>query len=126
MSDAVEIWEQPGSDEIHMLVGWRQWADAGSISSGLPQYLIQQTDAQQIGAIRPEGFYLFQIPGTHDLVRPVVKFDQGYPESLQMKRNELFYTGDKRRGLVILIGDEPHINVERYVAAILHAAQSLG
>ena len=125
MSDLVDIWERPEADEIYMLAGWRQWADAGSISSGLPQYLIQQTDARQIGSIQPDGFYLFQIPGTHDLVRPVVKFDQGYPESLQAKRNELFYAGGERRGLVYFSGDEPHLDVECYVENFLHAAKML-
>jgi len=126
MSDAVEIWENPTVDEVYMFAGWRQWADAGSISSGLPQYLIQQTGARQIGTIRPDGFYLFQFPGTHDLVRPVVKFDEGYPESLQVQRNEIFYVEDGHRGFVIFLGDEPHLDAERYVGAFLFAAQSLG
>ena len=64
MTDAVELWERPRAAEITMLVGWRQWADAGSISSGLPGYLIKQADARQIGKIRSEGFYLFQVPGS--------------------------------------------------------------
>ena len=126
MNDAVEIWEQSKAGEIYMFAGWRQWADAGSISSGLPQYLIKQTRARKIGEIRSDGFYLFQIPGTHDLVRTVVKFDQGYPESLETPQNELFYTEVGQRGFVFFLGDEPHLDVERYVAAFLHAAQSLG
>ena len=125
MSDAVEIWESPKAREIFMLAGWRQWADAGSISSGLPQYLIQQTGARHIGSIRSDGFYLFQFPGTHDLVRPVVKFNQGYPDSLQSKRNELYYSGDSQRGLVIFLGDEPHMGIERYTKAFLYAAMEL-
>ena len=125
MTDVVEIWEQPQAKEIYMLAGWRQWADAGSASSGLPQYLIQRTNARQIGRIRSDNFYLFQFPGTHDLVRPVVKFDQGYPESLQTRRNEFFYTGDDQLGLVIFIGDEPHLEVEKYVASFLQIALSL-
>jgi hypothetical protein len=111
MSDAVEIWERPQAEEIYLIVGWRQWADAGSISSGLPQYLVQQTGARQIGQIRADGFYLYQFPGTHDLVRPVIKFEQGFPQSLQMQRNELFYAGDDKRGVVFLIGDEPHMDL---------------
>lgn len=125
MTDVVEIWEQPQAKEIYMLAGWRQWADAGSASSGLPQYLIQRTNARQIGQIRSDNFYLFQFPGTHDLVRPVVKFDQGYPESLQTRRNEFFYTGDDQLGLVIFVGDEPHLEVEKYVASFLQIALSL-
>ena len=125
MSDAVEILERPEARELYMIAGWNQWADAGSISSGLPQYLIQQTGAERIGSIRSDGFYLFQIPGTHDLVRPVVKFEQGYPQSLEARRNDLFYTGDSERGVVLFLGDEPHLDIERYVGALLHAAESL-
>ena len=75
MSDILELWERPVAEEIYMLVGWRQWADAGSMSSGLPRYLVRQTGARKIGQLRSDDFYLFQVPGTHDLVRPVVKFN---------------------------------------------------
>ena len=64
-----------------MIAGWHQWADAGSISSGLPLYLIEQTQARKIGRIKPDGFYLFQIPGAHHLLRPVVKLNEGYREA---------------------------------------------
>jgi proteasome assembly chaperone (PAC2) family protein len=125
MPDAFEILEQPTAREIVMIAGWRQWADAGSVSSGLPPYLVQQLGARQIGSIRPEGFYLFQIPGTHDLVRPVVRFDEGYPESLETPRNELFYKGDNEHGLVLFVGDEPHLDIERYAATFLQIAKTL-
>ncbi len=126
MSDPIEIWEKPEAEEIYMLAGWRQWADAGSISSMLPQYLIQQTQAEHIGSIRSDDFYLFQIPATHDLVRPVVKFKDGFPESLDVPVNELYYTGDGRRGMVFFLGDEPHLHIEHYAAAFLDTAEQLG
>lgn len=122
MSDSVELIEQPQAEEMYMLLGWRQWADAGSTSSGLPQYLIEQTSARKIGSIYPDGFYLFQIPGTHDLVRPIVKFDQGYPESLEIQRNELFYTEIEQKGLLIFLGDEPQLDIERYTQSLLQIA----
>lgn len=126
MNHTVEIWEQPEAREIYMIAGWRQWADAGSVSSALPQYIVDQTGAHRIGSIKPDGFYLFQIPGTHHLMRPVVKFVNGFPESLETPRNELYYSGDAHRGLVVFLGDEPHMNIERYVAAFLKAAEMLG
>lgn len=125
MANALTLHERPQANEIYMIAGWRQWADAGSISSGLPQYLIQQTNAHHIGSIDPSGFYLFQIPGTHDLVRPVVRFQDGFPESLERRRNEFYYTGDAARGTVIFLGDEPHMDIERYTDALLSAAQTL-
>lgn len=126
MADTIEFTERPETQELVMIAGWRQWADGGSVSSGLPLYLIQQTKARKIGSMCPDGFYLFQIPGTHDLVRPVVKFDDGYPHSLETQHNDFYYTGDSQRGVVIFLGDEPHLDIERYISALLDAAQTLG
>ncbi len=127
MSDAVTFYEKPEASDLVLLTGWRQWADAGSISSGLPLYLVQQLKAHQIGIIPPDGYYIFQIPGTHDLVRPVVKFDQGHPEYLQSRRNEFYFASPHAGpGLVIFLGDEPHLDIDRYVDTLLEAAQSLG
>lgn len=126
MADSFELWRKPEAEEMYLLAGWRQWADAGSVSSGLPQYLIQQTNAQKIGQIRPDGFYIFQVPGTHDLMRPMVKFNQGFPESLQTQQNEFYYTGDEHKGVVIFLGDEPHLDIERYIATLLEVSRVLG
>lgn len=125
MVDVIEIQEFPQAREIFLLAGWRQWADAGSVSSGMVEYLIKHTRAHRIGKMHPEGFYLFQIPGTHDLVRPEVKFNQGYPESLNTPHNDFYYSGDENKGLVFFLGDEPHMDGERYVGAFLAAAQVL-
>jgi len=124
-SGALEFWKKPQADEVYMLAGFRQWADAGSVSSGLPQYIVQQTRAEPIGRIRPDGFYLFQVPGTHDLMRPVVRFNEGFPESLEVQHNDFFYYQEGPRGLVIFLGDEPHMNVDRYVGTLLQAARTL-
>lgn len=118
--------KKPVTEELYMLTGFRQWADAGSVSSGLPDYLVKHTRAKSIGELKPDGFYLFQVPGTHDLMRPVVKYDEGFPTELDTQRNEFFYTGDEHRGLVIFTGDEPHIDAERYVRSLLDAAAELG
>jgi proteasome assembly chaperone (PAC2) family protein len=126
MDDRIVLDETPTAQEKFMIAGWRQWADAGSISSGLPQHLIDQTDARKIGELKPGGFYVFQIPGTHDLLRPKVKLQDGYRRHLATKRNEFFYTGDEEKGLVIFLGEEPHLNVERYVDAFLDAVVELG
>lgn len=124
-SGALEFWNKPDVEEVYMLVGWRQWADGGSCSSGLPEYLTQIARAKPIGRIHPDGFYLFQVPGMHNLMRPVVAFDDGYPKSLKTQRNDFFYHQDGPRGVVIFLGDEPHMDIERYIAAVLQAAREL-
>lgn len=125
MAETLKFTEIPKVKNMYMLVGWRQWADAGSISSGLINYLIQQTKARNIGSISPDGFYIFQIPGTHDLVRPIIKFKNGFPEFLETEKNDFYFSGDKKVGLILFLGDEPHMDAERYINAIIEAAKLL-
>ncbi len=125
MAENYSFTRQPDGKDMVMLAGWRQWADAGAVSSGLPDYLIQQLGAEKIGEIKPDGFYLFQFPGTHDLVRPVIQFDDGYPVALETPHNEFYYAELDDRGLVIFLGDEPHLDIDRYVNALLDSARSL-
>ncbi len=126
MNPLVELTERPVALETFMIAGWHQWADAGAISSGLPQYLIGHTTARKIGEIKPDGFYLFQIPGTHHLLRPKVKLEDGHPKRLSLRRNEFYYSGDRQRGLVLFVGEEPHQNVDEYVEAFLDVVEALG
>lgn len=125
MNDLVTFEEITTASETYMIAGWQQWADAGSVSSGLPQYLITHTNARKIGEINPDGFYLFQIPGTHHLLRPEVHFEEGYSEQIRPRRNEFFYVELGEKGLVLFTGDEPHIQVDHYADALFHAAQTL-
>lgn len=126
MAAPLELWERPQAQDTVMIAGWEQWADAGSISSALPYYLIEQTEARKIGEIGRDGYYLFQIPGTHHLLRPVVKLDDGLVRSMSSPANEFYYTDRGNCGLVIFAGDEPHMNEDDYMDAILDAAQQLG
>ncbi len=126
MQDALEIWQTPAGGRPYMVAGWNQWADAGSISSELPTYLIQKTGARKIAQIRPEGFYLFQAPGTHHYLRPVVKLKDGYRQAMEVKQNEFYYASLGNKGLIIFKGEEPHLDVERYAAAFFDAAEAFG
>ncbi len=124
MRSVVELWDRPPPGRC-MIIGWRQWADAGNVSSGLPRYLVELTQARHVGRIAPNGFYLFQMPAGHHLLRPTVKLKDGLVESMQGPRNELYYSGDDERGFFIFLGDEPHLNAEEYVDAILDLVDEL-
>jgi predicted ATP-grasp superfamily ATP-dependent carboligase len=125
MDEFLVLQERPTSGETYMIAGWRQWADAGSISSGLPPYLVQHTNARKIGLIKSGDFYLFQLPGTHHLLRPVVKLEEGYRREMRHHRNDIFYTGNSEHGLVIFIGDEPHMKVDEYASTFFSMAKAL-
>lgn len=125
MTNALELWERPTPQSLYMIAGWHQWADAGAVSSGLPYYLINHLKAHKIGEIKADGFYLFQIPGTHHLLRPEVKFEDGYSKAIRPRENEFFYAGNERTGLVIFLGEEPHLDIDRYADQLFAAAKEL-
>ena len=126
MAERIRILNKPTVAEIYMLAGWHQWADAGSISSGLPEYLIHLTEAQKIAEINDDGFYIFQIPGTHHLLRPAVKLKDGHVGSLDVRKNEFFYWENEGKGLVIFLGEEPHMNIDQYAEAFFTVVKELG
>jgi predicted ATP-grasp superfamily ATP-dependent carboligase len=126
MQAALELWEEPNAGDSYMLAGWSQWADAGSISSELPDYVIQKTGARKIAQIRPHGFYFFQAPGTHHYLRPVVKLEGGYRQAMETKKNEFYCAESAGKRLVIFKGEEPHMDIERYADAFCDAVQALG
>jgi proteasome assembly chaperone (PAC2) family protein len=124
MNDLLELWELPVAAR-YVIVGWHQWADAGEVSSGLPQYLIEHTGARKIGEIKPGQFYLFQIPGTHHLLRPVVKLEDGHRVHLDERKNEFYLAGSADNPFLIFLGEEPHQNEEAYAEAFLDALEAL-
>jgi proteasome assembly chaperone (PAC2) family protein len=125
MDELVRLWEWPIEQDNYMIVGWQQWADAGDVSSGLPRYLIEHLGARRIGEIQPDGFYLFQMPGAHHLMRPQVRLKDGYREAMSRHRNEVFYADVHGKGLLIFEGEEPNQHEERYCDAILDIAKAL-
>ena len=128
MSSAFELFERPETqvEDTYMIAGWRQWADGGSVSSGVPQYLIEKLGAKKIGRIRPEGFYLFQTPVSQFLFRPQIKFEQGYRQSLVGPHSDVYYWSNGQKALVIFLGDEPHMDIERFAESFFDVAQQLG
>ena len=123
MDELIEMHET--SPQKFMIAGWQQWADAGAISSGLPRYLVQLTNARQIAEIKPDNFYLFQIPGTHHLLRPRITLENGHRTHMQARKNEFFAT-DRQPGLAFFLGEEPHQNHERYADAFFEVVEALG
>ena len=128
MSSAFELFERPETqvEDTYMIAGWRQWADGGSVSSGVPQYLVEKLGAKKIGRIKPEGFYLFQTPVSQFLFRPQVTFEQGYRQKMVGPHSDVYYWTNGQKALVIFLGDEPHMNVEAYAEAFFDIAKELG
>jgi proteasome assembly chaperone (PAC2) family protein len=125
MSELYNFWEKPKAKEVYMLAGWRQWADGGAVSSGLPRFMAEHTSARKIGELTPDNYYIFQLPGAQQFLRPIVRHNDGLSESLQTHTNEFYYAEVNGKGVVYFIGDEPHMDAERYTRAFLSAAKEL-
>jgi hypothetical protein len=125
VDDIVRLWRSP-EPGLPLIAGWRQWADAGDVSSGLPRYLIEQTHAARIGRIDAAACYLFQMPGTHHLLRPTVTLKDGHRADLVQPRNEFFLATAGGRDFVVFLGTEPHRNEVLYAEAFLGAVRAMG
>ena len=125
MENPLALWERPPSGRC-MVAGWYQWADGGAVSSGVVEYLVEATNADKIGEIDCGPFYLFQIPGMGDHLRPWVKVVDGVVEEVQRKGNEFFHGETDGGGVGVFIGHEPHHNMELYAKAFLDAVEELG
>lgn len=125
MNSMLKLSETPTAENVYMIAGWHQWADAGAVSSGLPRYLVDHVEARKIGEINADECYLFQVPGTHHFLRPEVDLEHGYRQSLESPVNELFYAEVGDTGLVIFMGEEPHVAAGRYADAFLDAVEAL-
>ena len=121
----VVLKEKPAAQ--YLIAGWRrQWSDGGSISSGLPRYLIDKLNAREIGEFGEEvsrQCYPFQVPGTHDAYRPRVAYQDGLP-TRDMHRRNYFY--DAGNGLIIFLGEEPWFRIDVYGQAFFQAVRELG
>ena len=126
MSDRLVTFQEKPEAQ-YMIAGWRrQWSDGGEVSSGLPRYLIDQTGAKRIGELGPEVLkmcYPFQMPGTHDVYRPKVEYQDGLPAG-RMRRENYFY--DAGNGLIVFLGEEPWSRIDIYGDAFFQGAKELG
>jgi len=110
-----------------MIAGFNQWANAGNVSSGIPEYLIEKLNARKIGHIRKDDFYIFQLPDSHYMFRPQVKYVEGYEEEYEEEPINDFYYGEiGEKGLIIFIGTEPNQHEDVYVNIFLDGAKELG
>ena len=110
-----------------MVAGFNQWANAGNVSSGIPAYLIEKLNARKVGHIRKGDSYIFQLPGSHFIFRPPVKYVEGYEKDFQEEPiNDFYYAEISEKGLVIFIGTEPNQHEDVYVNTLLDGAKELG
>lgn len=98
----------PGSKLILAFTGWM---DGGNVSTGTVDWLVESLNAQKVAEIDPEGFYIYNFPGTMEisaLFRPHTNIEDGLIKTFDMPNNQ-FYC-DEEQQLFLFTGKEPNIN----------------
>jgi len=105
-----------------LVIGLSGWVNAGEVSTFSVGYLVEKLKARQLGEIASEVFHAYQ------LQRPLVSIEGGLVREYEPPRNRLYYWRDKEgeRGLVLLIGAEPHLDWPGYARAVLEATEAVG
>jgi len=110
-----------------LLLGLSGWMDGGGVSTGTIKYLIEKLHAQKFAEINPEGFYIYNFPGSMEmtaLFRPHTRIRAGLIKAFEVPRNEFFY--DEQHNLIIFKGKEPNLQWEEFADCIFPLCKEFG
>ena len=118
-SDKLQIHRRAKLKDGQLLMGFSGWMDGGNISTGTVKFLVEQLDAQKLADIEPEGFYIYNFPGSMELAamfRPHTRIRDGLVELCDMPRNTFFL--DEENDLILFAGKEPNLRWAEYADCI--------
>lgn len=110
-----------------MILAFSGWMDGGDVSTGTVEWLVKTLNAQEVAGINPEGFYIYNFPGSMEvsaLFRPHTKIKNGLIATLQPPENTFFC--DEERGLILFRGQEPNFNWSGFADCIFSFASQAG
>jgi len=110
-----------------LLVGLSGWMNGCEISTDAVDYFIDKLDARQVGSITPNGFYIYNFPGSMEttaMFRPHTVIEDGIVRSYDEPENT-FYC-DQKHNLLFLFGREPNIRWHKYGECIFSVCRQLG
>lgn len=127
LAEQLKIYKRPILDQPSMVLGFGGWMDGGEVSTGTLEYLIDKLDVEQIGAIEPGCFYIYNFPGSMELsslFRPQVTLHEGQVVEYREPIN-VFY-GSERDNVILMVGKEPNMHWQEYADCIFAMAEEFG
>ena len=121
------IYKKPGFKTSRMVISFSGWMDGGGISTGTVKYLRDKLKARKLARIEPEGFYIFNLPGTMEQVaqfRPYAEIKDGILIDFQYPENQFFY--DDKNSLILFLGKEPNIRWNEYAHCLFQLIEKFG
>lgn len=119
--------DQPNLTDGSLVLGFTGWMDGGSVSTGTVEWLVDKLSAQPVAEIAPEGFYLYNLPGSMDVAamfRPEIRIVDGIVESIQPPANT--FHCDLKSNLVLFSGVEPNLRWELFAEGIFAFCKRTG
>jgi len=126
VADRLTIRARPHLDGPRLLLGLSGWMDGGDVATGTVQHLIDAVGAEPIARIEPEGFYIYNFPGSMEisaLFRPYTVIADGLVATCEFPEN--IFHADEATGLVLFCGKEPHLNWEDFADCVFTLASDL-
>jgi len=145
--DDLILHDIPRLSSPRMLLGFTGWMDAGRVSTGTVEHLVNHLGARSFAEIDSMEFYILNFPvatipvtvvldgektqiSSIDpmeftaIFRPHTKIQDGVIRELQCPRNEFYYSEDP--DVILFHGEEPHIRWRAYADCILEVAERVG
>ncbi len=110
-----------------LIIGFSGWMDGGDVSTGTVDYFVSEYQMEQFALIYPDSFYINHIPGSLELVsmlRPFASIADGVIRTYNEIENQFFFS--EEHNLIVLRGNEPHINWRLYCDCVFELAQQTG
>jgi proteasome assembly chaperone (PAC2) family protein len=117
--DKLHIYEEPNLRRPQLVLGFSGWMDGGDVSTGTMKCLIEKLLARKLADIDPEGFYIYNFPGSMELsslFRPHTKIKAGMIEKYDVPKNEFFYA--EQQDLILFLGKEPNLQWESFAECV--------
>lgn len=105
-----------------VIAAFEGWNDAADAASGVVDHLIEQWDAQIVGAVDPDEFYDFQVN------RPVLGTDSNGHRRISWPTTRIAVARPEGLGrdVVLVRGIEPNLRWRQFCAELLAACEELG
>jgi proteasome assembly chaperone (PAC2) family protein len=109
-ANSLITYNPPRLEGASMLLAFTGWMDGGEVSTGTVKHLLTNVDARKIAEIDPEGYYIYNFPGSMELsalFRPTVRYEDGLVKNLEQPEN-VFHC-DESHKLILFTGKEPNL-----------------
>lgn len=108
----------------YLIAGFGGWPNGGGVSTDAVQFLRTALDAERIGEITADDFYIYSSPALAS--RPVAIIRQGHLRSLRFPSNAIFacQRPGSAHDLLLLQGIEPDLHWQQFADAVIECLQA--